>query len=132
VSPARDESGAAGVESGAAVVEFVLVGVLLSVLFLGVLQIGLALHVRNALVACATEGARYAANANRGPPEGAAYAGDLIRRSLSGRFAHDLSAGYDATTGLVEVEVRATLPVVGLLGPPRTLVVRGHALEEQP
>jgi hypothetical protein len=56
VSPARDDSGAA--------VEFVLVGVLVCALFLGILEIGLALHVRNTLVACAAEGARYAANAD--------------------------------------------------------------------
>jgi hypothetical protein len=30
------------------------------------------------------------------------------------------------------VEVEATLPVVGLLGPARGIVVRGHALEEAP
>jgi hypothetical protein len=28
------------------------------------------------------------------------------------------------------VEIRAPLPVIGLVGPSRTLVVRGHALEE--
>jgi Flp pilus assembly protein TadG len=125
VSPAPDDS-------GAAVLEFVLVGVLVCVLFLGVLQVGLALHVRNTLVACAAEGARYAANADRGPADGAAYASELIRRSLSERFARDVSAGYDEISGTVEVQVRASVPIVGLLGPPGTLVVRGHALEELP
>jgi hypothetical protein len=88
--------------------------------------------VRNTLVACAAEGARYAANADRGPADGAAYAGELIRRSLSERFARDVSAGYDAASGTVEVQVRASVPVIGFLGPPGTLVVRGHALEELP
>jgi Flp pilus assembly protein TadG len=117
-------------DRGAAVVEFVLVGVLLIVLFLAVLQIGLALHVRNTLVACAAEGARYAANADRVPQDGAEYASALIRRSLSERFAREVSAGYDEASGTVEVEVRASIPVIGFLGPPRSLVVRGHALEE--
>jgi Flp pilus assembly protein TadG len=119
-------------DGGAAVVEFVLVGVVLIVLFLGILQVGLALHVRNTLVACAAEGARYAANADRVPQDGADYASALIRRSLSQRFAQDVSAGYDAPSGTVEVEVRASIPVIGFLGPPRSLVVRGHALEEGP
>jgi Flp pilus assembly protein TadG len=125
VSPGPDES-------GAAVVEFVLVGVLLIALFLGVLQIGLALHVRNTLVASAAEGARYAANADRLPHDGAQYASELIRRSLSAGFAHDVSAGYDAASGTIEIEVRASLPVIGFFGPSRALVVRGHALEELP
>jgi Flp pilus assembly protein TadG len=124
VSPGRDH--------GAAVVEFVLVGVLLIAPFLGVVQVGIALHIRNTLVACAAEGARYAANADRAPQDGADYASGLIRRSLSARFARDVSAAYDPATGTVEVQVRAPLPVIGFIGPPRALVVRGHALEELP
>ena len=38
-------------DDGAAVVEFVLVGVLLTALFLALVQLGLALHVRNTLQA---------------------------------------------------------------------------------
>jgi Flp pilus assembly protein TadG len=117
-------------DDGAAVVEFVLVGVLLCLLFLAVAQVGLALYVRNTLVACAAEGARYGADADRNPDDGAAYARALISRALSYRFARDVTAGYDVRTGAVEVQVRAAVPVVGLLGPPRTMVVRGHALEE--
>ncbi|MEG0162068.1 MAG: pilus assembly protein, partial [Aurantimicrobium sp.] len=36
-------------ESGSAVVEFVFVGILLTFLTLGILQLGLALHVRNTI-----------------------------------------------------------------------------------
>ena len=39
--------------------DFVLVSGLVSLLFLAVLQVGLALHIRNTLIACASEGARY-------------------------------------------------------------------------
>ena len=53
--------------TGSAVVDFTLVGVLLTFLFLALLQLGLALHVRNTLVASAAEGARYGANADRNP-----------------------------------------------------------------
>ena len=41
--------------------EFTLVGVLLTVLALAVVQLALALHVRNTLLDAAAEGARYAA-----------------------------------------------------------------------
>lgn len=121
-------------DAGSAVAEFVLVGGLVVALFAAVLQLGLALHVRNTLVACAAEGARYAANADRDPAEGADHARALIRGALADGFAGDVSAGYETFDGAttVVVEVRATLPLVGYVGPSRALVVRGHALEEAP
>lgn len=119
-------------ERGSAVVEFTLVGVLLTVLFLGLLQLGLALHVRNTLAASAAEGARVAANADRSPADGAAAARELIRDSLADSFASGVTSGFETVDGVptVYVQVDATLPVVGLLGPPRAIRLRGHALEE--
>ena len=106
---------------------------ILVVLFLGILQVGLALHVRNTLVACAAEGARYGANADRQPEEGAELARTLIRRALSDRFAERVSAEMVDMDGAaaVEVTVEASVPVIGFLGPPRSLRVAGHALEER-
>jgi Flp pilus assembly protein TadG len=121
-------------DRGSAVVEFTLVGVLLTVLFLGLLQLGLALHVRNTLVASAAEGARVAANADRGPVDGEVATRRLIRASLADSFARGVSSGSETVDGVatVYVQVEATLPLVGLLGPPRGIRVRGHALEEAP
>lgn len=119
-------------DRGSAVVEFVLVSVLVVALVLAVLQLALALHIRNTLVAAAGEGARMAAATNRDPEDGAAYTRRLIAQTLPSTYADDVSAGYEYVDGLptVVVEVRARLPVVGWLGPTGTLVVRGHALEE--
>lgn len=119
-------------DRGSAIVEFTLVGILLTVLFLALLQLGLALHVRNTLLASAAEGARYAANADRDPAQGAALTRQLIRDSLADRFADGVTSGTETVDGFqtVYVEVRTTLPVIGLLGPTRGLTVRGHALEE--
>ena len=121
-------------DRGSAVVEFTLVGVLLTVLFLALLQLGLALHVRNTLVASAAEGARYGANADRDPAQGAAVTRQLIRDSLADSFADGVTSGFETVDGMqtVYVQVEATLPVLGLLGPPRAIRVRGHALEEAP
>jgi len=121
-----------GHDDGAAVVEFTLVAALLTALFLALLQLGLALHVRNTLVASAAEGARYAANADRVPADGAALTRSLIRASLADSFATGVSSGFEVVDGVPTVFVRvdATLPVVGLLGPARGIRVRGHALEE--
>jgi hypothetical protein len=104
------------------------------VLFLAILQIGLVLHVRNTLVASAAEGARYAANADRGPADGAARARRLIADAVSPRYAGDVTAGLVDRGGvvLVEVRVRTTFPLVGLLGPSGALEVTGHAVEEAP
>jgi Flp pilus assembly protein TadG len=120
-------------DDGSAVVDFVLVGILLTFLFLALLQLGLALHVRNTLVASAAEGARYGANADRTPSEGAAVTRQLIRDSLADSFADHVTSGTETVDGVVTVVVRvqARLPVFGLLGPPRGISVRGHALEER-
>jgi Flp pilus assembly protein TadG len=119
-------------DSGAAIADFALVAGLLTLLFLGVMQLALVLHVRNTLVDCASEGARYGALADRSPAEGAARARDLIESALAPAYAADVVAGHADVAGVrtVEVTVRAPIPVVGLLGPRGTIVVSGHGVEE--
>ena len=118
-------------DHGGAVVEFTLVTVLLLVLFLALLQLGLALHVRNTLVACAAEGARYAANADRTPSDGVAQTISLIEATLDDSFADDVTGSTVVVDGVPQVEIRvsATLPLLGFLGP-RDLVVTAHSLDE--
>ncbi len=119
-------------DGGAAVADFALVSALVTLLFLAVFQVGLALHIRNTLIACASEGARYGARADRAPEDGVARARQLIQASLADRYADDVSA--DATTvggvAVVEVRVSAPLPVLGLLGPDRVVRVGAHAFAE--
>jgi Flp pilus assembly protein TadG len=121
-------------EGGSAVVEFVLVSALLTGLFLAVLQLGLALHVRSVLTAAAAEGARYGANADRTPEQGADRARALIGDALPGRYAQHVTAGEELVDGraVVVITVSADLPLFGFVGPARVLTVRGHALEEGP
>jgi len=119
-------------DEGSAVVEFVLVSVLVVALMLALVQLGMALHIRNSLVSAAAEGARYAASADREPADGADYARTLIEQTLPGEFAGDIYAGYEDVEGVptIVVEVRAELPIVGWVGPADALVVQGHAMEE--
>jgi len=121
-----------GSAGGAAVVEFALVTVVLVVLFLAILQLALALYVRNTLAAAAAEGARYAANADRSGADGAARTRELAAAALGDQFADEVRVGEAVVDGVrtVVVEVRTTLPLVGLVGPSRALVVRGHAIDE--
>lgn len=110
-----------------------LVGGLLSVMFALLLQLGLAMHVRNTLVDAAGEGARYAAQTGHTTNDGVRRTQELAASALSAAFVQGVSARRTVLDGLdvIEVEVDAPLPVVGLLGP-SGLVVRGHALVEQP
>jgi Flp pilus assembly protein TadG len=123
-----------GPEHGSAAVEFLLVSVLVLALLLGVVQVALAVHVRSLATDAAAEGARVAARADRGLADGAARTRVLLTDALTGDYARDVTAGRTTLDGaaVIEVTVRAPLPVVGLLGPGGTLTVRGHALEEVP
>ena len=119
-------------EQGSAIVDFALVGGLLTLLFVAVLQLGLALHVRNVLVDCASQGARFGALADRDPQAGAERTRELIRSELADRYAEQVTARSARVGELetVEVRVEAPLPVIGLLGVGRRLSVSGHALAE--
>jgi hypothetical protein len=123
-----------GRESGSAVADFAMVSGLVSVIFLAVFQVGLALHVRNTLISCASEGARVGARAGADPADGVARTRQLIGQSISPRFAQDVTADVVEVDGVrvVAVRVTAPLPVLGPLGPDRALDVVGHAfLEDQ-
>lgn len=115
-------------------VDFALVSGLLALVFAGVVQVTLAVHVRNTLIDCAAEGARYAALADRGPQDGAARTRALIEASLAPAYAQDVSAAPTDLGGLPVIEVRVTapLPVAGLWGPAGAVSVTGHALRESP
>ena len=119
-------------DSGSAVVDFVLIGSLVVVLFLALIQLGLALHVRSTATSAASEGARIGARADRTPADGAARAGALITQSVSSTYAAQIVARATVIDGLdvIEVEVTMPLPVIGLIGPSGSVTVRGHALIE--
>ncbi len=120
-------------DAGSAVVDFTLTSVLLLFVFLAVFQLGLALHVRNTLISCASEGARYGARAGASPEQGAQRTRDLIDRTLSGRYADGVSTRVETTGAgvqVVVVDVSAPVPIVGPLGPAGGFDVRGRAFVE--
>jgi hypothetical protein len=122
-------------DHGSAAVDFVLVGSLVTLLFLAVLQLGLDYHVRNVLAACVADGARYGANADVASARaGADAANREIEKALGPDYAHAVAArSQDAVDGVpvVTVEVTAKLPLVAWflpVGP--TVHATGHALLE--
>ncbi|ORT55689.1 TadE/TadG family type IV pilus assembly protein [Frankia sp. KB5] len=136
-SDASDASDAAdAADGGSAVVEFILVGTLLLFLILGIIQVGLVLHIRNTLAADAAEGARHATNLGVPASEGGPYAQALIARTIPGRSdAVCTGAQVDGPGGtpLAEVTCRVAVPLVLVpLGDGITITVKGHALKELP
>lgn len=121
-------------QRGAAAVDFVLVLVLLLPVFVGVLQIGLVLYVRNTVTAAAAEGARYAATLDRDAADGAGRTRNQIDGVLAARYARHVSARRVTIDGApgVEVTVHVVVPALGLGGPAVSFDVTGHAIEERP
>jgi len=121
-----------GRDAGSAVAEFVMVAALLTVLTLGVLQLGAALLVRNTVLDAAAEGARYGALADNSPADGVTRTRDLISTAIGPDYAGDVRVATGQWRGrpAVTVTVRTTLPVIGLLGIGGGLEVAGHAARE--
>lgn len=117
-------------DRGSGVVDTVLVTGLVLALFLLVLQVGLVLHARTVLVAAAAEGARYGADADRTPDQGAARAGQVVAQGLPGLVDGTTARAVDATPGTVDIEVSSRLRVLFLPIEPVRLTVHGHALQE--
>jgi hypothetical protein len=119
-------------DAGSAVVEFVLVGALLTILTLSVIQLGLALLVRNTVLDAASEGARYGALADNTIGDSVGRTRDLITTAIGPSYARDVSVergSYDGYPADI-VTVRAPLPLIGLIGIPNGLEVHGHAAIE--
>jgi hypothetical protein len=116
-------------EEGSSPVEFVLVGALLTVLTLGVLQFGVAVYVRNVVHDAAVEGAYHAALADTSLGDGARRTREIVSRTVGEEYATDIDVRETDALGhmSVEVTVRAMLPLVGLLGAPRTMEVTARA-----
>ena len=119
-------------ERGSAPAEFVMVGALLTLLTLSVVQLGLAMHVRNTLLDAAGEGARFAALADRTLADGAVRTRELITTAIGPAYATDVSITEGAYLGhrAAVVTVRAPLPVIGLIGFDGGVEVTGRAALE--
>lgn len=118
-----------GDERGSSPVEFVLVGMLLTVLTLAVLQLALAVYVRNVVHDAAVEGAYHAALADTSLEEGADRARLAISRAVGAAYAEDIEVDTTERLGsdAIVLRIRTTLPVIGLLGISEGLEVEAHA-----
>lgn len=134
------EQAAEQAEDGSAVVDFCLVSVLLTLLFLGLVQLGLGLHTRNVLAGIAADTARHlaAASAPHDPAgrsaEARSYAAAAVRTELSSSYAAALTVDAAEDDGggvpMVRVELTAPVPLAGLWGIGGALHATGHAVDE--
>nr|WP_084100672.1 TadE/TadG family type IV pilus assembly protein [Demequina sp. NBRC 110051] len=117
-------------DRGSAPAEFVMIGTLVVLIALALLQLVLALHVRNTLISSAHEGARHAAAADREPADGAQRALEVASQSLPGVDASAQAAAVriDGADG-VRVTLTAPIPVVGTWGA-GNMTVEARAIEE--
>ena len=106
--------------------------VVLAPLVAGLLQVALVLHVRTTLAAAASDGARYAATADRGPVDGVARTRSQIDTAIAGRFAQAVTVEQASVDGLpgVIITVTAEVPALGIGGPAVRFSVSGRAVEE--
>jgi Flp pilus assembly protein TadG len=125
-------------ETGAAVVEFVMMSVLLLTLLLAVLHVAVYFYARNVTAAAAADAARYAAAEGIDPRAGAARAEQLIKQGLDDADAasiHCTSApGRDAASGLATSTVHCHGHIRLLFLPlrlPLTIDVHTSALKER-
>lgn len=122
-------------DAGSAPVDFVLVGALVTLMFMALLQLGVDYYVRNVLAACVADGARYGANADVADPgAGAAQANQEISHALGASYATayapDQQDRIDGAS-VVTIDVRDRLPLLAWFLPVGPVVhATGHALLE--
>ena len=118
-------------DRGSAVLDVAIVAPLLVLLALAVMQVGLAVYVRSTIASAAAEGARVSAVSGGDAAVGVRRTRSALDASLAGGVIESVVARPTTAGGVrvIDVEVHARLPLVGLLGP-SVLVVHGHALQE--
>lgn len=105
---------------------------LLTALTFAVIQFGIAVYVRNVIHDAAVEGAYYGALADTSAQAGAQRTRDLVSRAIGPGFAGDVTAQASVIGGeaVIEVRVKAGMPILGLLPSALTTEVSAHAPQE--
>lgn len=119
-------------DRGSAAAEFVLVSALLSLVFAGVLQVCLTIHVRNTVTDAAMAGARVLAMGDGTADDARDVTRTLIVSSLGERYVGSINVGYDTFQGedVAVVRVSTAIPVVGMWGPRGAMTRQGRAFVE--
>lgn len=106
-----------------------MVGALLTVLTLGVLQVALAVYVRAVAHDAAIDGAYHASLVDVPDDAGGERAREIVARTIGGELVQGADVRRTSSRGYpaIEVSLRVTVPLVGLLGIPGGWEVTAHA-----
>ncbi|UYQ78642.1 pilus assembly protein [Glutamicibacter sp. JL.03c] len=104
---------------------------LLVLIAMTLIQLALALHVRNTLIDAAANGARYGALANRSAADAQDRTQHLITESLHAGFAGNVGVrtAQIGESQVITVSVDTRVPLVGLLPNGWDLHVQGEAVK---
>jgi len=119
-------------ERGSAIADFVLVSVVLVPLFLAIVQLAVIWHIKNTVTAAASEGARYGAAYDATPQTGAGRTRAILDQTFGSDFDAEVVGSQSGAAGspVVEVTVRARVPVLAFWGPSVAIEADGHAIKE--
>lgn len=120
-------------QAGSVLVEWSLVAVLVMAVTAALLQLTLSLYVRNILADAASDAARHAALVGASDAEANARVQQLCHGALRANYPtkSEVSHLQHGSVSLVQVQVSAPLPVIGLWSPTGSVVVRGHAVDQR-
>ena len=120
-------------QAGSVLVEWSLVAVLVMAVTAALLQLTLSLYVRNILADAASDAARQAALVGASDAEANARVQQLCHGALRANYPtkSEVSHLQRGSVSLVQVQVSAPLPVIGLWSPTGSVVVRGHAVDQR-
>lgn len=120
-------------QTGSVLVEWSLVAVLVMAVTAALLQLTLSLYVRNILADAASDAARHAALVGASDAEANARVQQLCHGALRANYPtkSEVSHLQRGSVSLVQVQVSAPLPVIGLWSPTGSVVVRGHAVDQR-
>lgn len=119
-------------ERGSAIADVALVMVVLVPLFFAIVELALIWHIKNTVTAAASEGARYGAAYDGTPATGAERTRTILDQTFGTDFDADVAASESGSADqpVVEVTVRAQVPVLVFWGPTVAIEVDGHAIKE--
>ena len=120
-------------QAGSVLVEWSLVAVLVMAVTAALLQLTLSLYVRTILADAASDAARQAALVGASDAEANARVQQLCHGALRAKYPtkSEVSHLQRGSVSLVQVQVSAPLPVIGLWSPTGSVVVRGHAVDQR-
>lgn len=118
-------------DRGSATVEFTLVAALLALVVASVIQLSIALYVRNVVVDACAEGARHGALLGGDADSGLERTRTLIATAVGDSYADAVTARFDDVGGIEVLVIRAEapIPVVGLVGI-GSIEAEGHGVLE--